>query len=393
MIIPEKALKLTCRRHNIRIQYSDMKKINKIIIWVLAVFIVLFVCASILVMLFGRKIVEGQIEQNLKMRASLSGISLSMPFSVHLSNLKIGDLFSAEKISATPSIPALLAGKVVLSGLTLINPVINIEQSSDGSLNLPKFEQNGKQPPFYLTGLVIKNGKIKFSDKKIIPEGFEFAVDKINARVSKVMFPVLSLNTKFKVSAVFSSPEGKILGSANTDGWIDFGPKNMDALFQLKDLDVTYFQPYFGDFISGKKLLSAKVNFTSDLTSRDNNLTIASNFRISNLSYAQEAPKETEGPPKEGEAPQETKIEDIDIVGNTMDLFTDKNGNLNLDFSINTKMDNPTISIAELKKKILQSALKNLATQNPETLFEKVNKNIEQFKDIGKEFQKIFKNK
>lgn len=370
-----------------------MKKINKIIIWALVVFIVLFVCASILVMLFGRKIVEGQIEQNLKMRVSLSGISLSMPFSVHLSNLKIGDLLSAEKISATPSIPALFAGKIVLSGLTFINPVVNIEQSLDGSLNLPKFEQKGKQPPFYLTGLVIKNGKIKFSDKKIIPEGFRFVIDKINARVSKVMFPVLSLNTKFKASAVFSSPEGKILGSANTDGWIDFGPKNMDALFELKDLDITYFQPYFGDFISSKKLLSAKVNFTSDLTSRDNNLTIASNFRLSNLSYAQEAPKETEGLPKEGEAPQEAKIEDIDIVGNTLDLFTDKNGNLNLDFSINTKMDNPTISIAELKKKILQSALKNLATQNPETLFEKVNKNIEQFKDIGKEFQKIFKNK
>lgn len=369
-----------------------MKKINKIIIWVLAVFIVFFICASIPVMLFGRKIVEGQIEQNLKMKASVGSISLSMPFSVHLSNLEIGDLLRAEKISATPSIPALFAGKIVLSGLTLINPVINIEQSSDGSLNLPKFEQKGKQPPFYLTGLVIKNGKIIFTDKKINPEGFRFVVDKINARVSKVMFPVLSLNTKFKASTVFSSPDGKILGSANTDGWIDFGPKNMDAFFELKDLDVTYFQPYFGDFISGKKLLSAKVNFTSDLTSRDNNLTIASNFRLSNLSYAQEAPKEAETP-KEGEAPQETKIEDIDIVGNTLDLFTDKNGNLNLDFSINTKMDNPTISIAELKKKILQSALKNLATQNPETLFEKVNKNIGQFKDIGKEFKKIFKNK
>ena len=364
-----------------------MKKINKVIIWFLAVFIAVFIASSVYISLYGKKIVEGQIEQNLKMKASIGSISLSIPFSVHLSNLEIGNLLRVEKISATPSIFGIFAGKIVLSGLTLVNPVINIEQSSGGTLNLSKFEQKERQPPFYLTGLVIKNGKIILTDKKISSEGFKFIIDRLNARVSKVMFPPVSLNTKFKATADFISPDGKNLGSVNTDGWIDFGPKNMEASFELKDLDATYFQPYFGNFISSRKLLSAKLNFTSGLSSRDNDLAIDCNFRLSNLAYAEPEPS------KEGVATEQVEAQALDIVQNTLDLFTDKDGNLNLEFTINTKMDNPTISVEELKKKLLQAALKNLATQNPGRLFEKMNKNIDQFKDIGKQFKEIFKNK
>src|SRR3989338_7301090 len=126
-----------------------MKKINKVIIWFLAVFIAVFIASSVYISLYGKKIVEGQIEQNLKMKASIGSISLSIPFSVHLSNLEIGNLLRVEKISATPSIFGIFAGKIVLSGLTLVNPVINIEQSSGGTLNLSKFEQKERQPPFY----------------------------------------------------------------------------------------------------------------------------------------------------------------------------------------------------------------------------------------------------
>lgn len=364
-----------------------MKKINKIIISGLAIFIAIFIAASIYIALYGKKIVESSIEQNLKMKASIGGISLSMPLSLHLTSLEIGDLLRAKEISMRPSILGIFAGKLVLSGVTIINPVINLKQSADGSLNLPKLEQKENQPPLYLTGLVVKNGKIIFIDNKITPDGFQIVIDKIDASISKAMIPLQSLNTKFKVTASFVSPGNKNLGSAYIDGWIDLGLKDMDATFELKGIDAIYLQPYLGDLISSRKLLSAKVNFLAHLSARNNDLTIDSNFRLFNLAYVQaEAPKE-------GEGAQETRIPSVDVVRNTLDLFTDKEGNLNLTFSLKTKLDNPQISVSQLKKAIVVAALSNLVSQSPESIFEKVNKNIGQFEEIGKELKKIFKNK
>lgn len=360
-----------------------MKKIKKIIILILAIFIVIFIASSVFIALNGKKIVESEIQQSLKMKASIGSIGLSIPFSVHLSNLEIGDLLRVEKISATPSILGLFAGKIVLSGLTLVNPVINLEQSFDGSLNIPKLEQKEKQPPFYLTGLTIRNGKIIFTDKKIDAQGFKIIIDKINAGISKVMLPPASLNTKFKLSAVLLSPVNKGLGNINLDGWIDFGSKDMDATFELKGLEATYFQANLGDFISNRQLLSAKVNLLSHFRSEKNDLSIDSDFRLSNLVYAQAQA------PEEG---QDTNMPSIDVFRNALDLFTDKEGNLKLTFTLKTKFDEPQISVRQFKKAILEAALRNLSGQSPESLFEKINKNIEQFEEIGKQFKKIFKN-
>jgi len=358
-----------------------VKKINKIIIWVLGLIIAIFISCGITIALYGKKIIVSQIERNLKTKASLGDISLSLPFTINLTDLELGNFFAADRISATPNILSLFTGKMILGGLTIINPTINLEHSPDGSLNLPKLELKGKQPPILLTGLVIKNGKFIFLDKRINSEGYRIIADKINGRIYKVMFPPTSKNIKFDISACLIHPNGAKLGDVSTLGWIDFGPKDMDANLETKDLDITYFAPYYGNFISNRKLLSAKLNLSSTLKAENNDLAIVSNFRLSDLLYAKDEP------PKEGELPG------LDLAKNTLDLFTDEKGNLNLDFTINTKLDKPSISIGELKKTILKAAVKNLANQPPEKVIEKITNTIEQFKEFGKELKDIFKKK
>ncbi len=358
-----------------------MKRINKIVIWVLVIIFAVFISCSIAIALYGKKIAVNLIEQNLKMKTSLGNISLGLPFTINLTNLEIGDLFKSDRISVNPSILGFLAGKIVLNRLSLINPVINLEQGPDGSFNLPKLKQKGKQPPVFLTGLVIKNGELIFTDKKLSPEGYRIIVGNIDARISKVMLPPASLNARFKFYASIMDPNARILGGIDSLGWIDFGPKDMDAALHIKDLDVTYFAPYYGDFISNKKLLSAKLNLTSLLKAKNNDLTVVSSFKLSDLVYAKEEV------PKEGELPK------LDLVKSTLDLFTDRQGNLSLDFTINTKLDNPGVNISELKRVILNAAVKNLSNQPPEALIEKVTNTLEQFKDFGKELKNIFKKK
>ena len=357
-----------------------MRKINKILLWIIAVIFVFFVVANLALSLFAKQIVVQQIEQNLKLPTTLKGISVSFPLSIKLNKLSIGDLFKADELSVSPNIFGFLAGKIVLSSVGLVNPVANLERLADGSLNLPKLKSQGKPPAIYLTSLNVRGGRFIFTDRKIGPAGYQIILGKINADVSKVMFPPTSLKVNFNISADVLAPHSQKLGSAQSSGWIDFGPKDMDGALIIKDLDLIYFSPYYGNFISHKKLLSATLNINTSLKSRDNNLNILTDFKLSHLTYAQKAQVE-------GELPE------IDLTRNALEFFTDSRGNLNLEFEINTQLDKPSISVEQLKKVILKAAAKNLSNQSPVELMQKVNDNIEQFKAIGKTLKNIFKGK
>lgn len=357
-----------------------MKKINKIIIWVVAVIVGIFIILNLIVPSFAKKIIVEQIENNLKLRASLGGVNITPPLSINLIDLKIGDLFQADRVSVSPNILGFFAGKIVLSSVALINPVITVEQSSEGKLNIPQLEQKGKQPPVYITGLVLRNGKVIFNDRKVVPQGLKVILSRINADISKVVFPPTSFKTNFKVSGDFLRPDDKRIGSISLSGWLDFGPKDVDGVLEIKDLDVIYFSPYYGNFISSKKLLSAKLNTRTTFKSQNNNLDTLTNLRLSELVYAKYEESELQVP-------------SLNLSRNALDFFTDSKGNLDLEFDISTKLDNPNISIEKLEKVMLKAATKNLANQSPEDLIKKINDNIEQFKAFGKGLEKVFKNK
>jgi len=357
-----------------------MKKINKIFLFIFIVICVFFIVANILVSVFAKKIVVQQIQQNLKMNATLESISVSFPLSVNLNNLEIGELFKVQRLSVSPNIFGFLAGKIVLNKLTLINPVINLIQLKSGELNLPKLEQKGKPPEIYLASLSVRKGKFIFTDKKVSPSGHKVILGGIDADIAKVAFPLTSLKTNFKLSANVLNSEDKKIGGLTFSGWLDYVPKDMDGLLGIEDLDLTYFSPYYGSFISSKKLQSAKLNIKASFKSVSNNLSILTNFRLSDLTYVK------------GES-ADTVVPQIDLTKNALDFFTDTKGNLDLDFNINTKLDNPNLSIAELEKIILKAAAKNLSHQSPEELIRKVNDNIEDIQSLGKSLEGLFKGK
>jgi hypothetical protein len=232
-----------------------------------------------------------------------------------------------------------------------------------------------------LTGLSIKDGRLNFIDKKISPRGFLVRLDGIDLRISKVMLPPTSPNTKLSFSATVFGQEGLRLGAVEASGWVDFGPKDADVTLQVKDMEAAYFSPYYGTFISKKKLLSARLDLKSQLKAKNTSLDILSSLRLSGLVYAPSEPR------AEGQLPS------LDFTKNALDLFTDKEGNLNLDFSIKTELDDPKINVEELKKAILNAAVKNLSSQNPQDVMEKINDTIRQFKDFGKGMKDIFKEK
>lgn len=351
-----------------------MKKKYKIIFWIGVIILVFFAAVNIFLGVYAPGIVQQQIEQNLKLKCSLGKISLNLPFTITLEKLEIGNLASIKKISFSPNLVAFLFGKIVLHGLNIVEPLINLEQSADGKLNLPVLDQKGKPPGIYLTSFNLRDGKIIFTDRKVTPAGFQVIVNKLNIKVAKVALPISSLATNFSVSAELLSQQAEVFGEIIFTGWLDYLSKDMDAKLEVKDLDVTKFSAYYGNFISNRKLSSARLDLTSIFKAQNNALQIVTKFNLSNLVYAQA---------------QEEQL-DLDLMKNALDLFVDSKGNLRLEFDIDTLLDNPVLSQEKIKKIILKAAMKNLSHQSPQQLIDKVTTIIDQYKGLSKELKAVF---
>ena len=355
-----------------------MKKMQKRITWILVVIAALYLLLNAALLAFGKAIIISQIEKNLKTKASLERVTFGLPLSINIDKLNIDGLLKADSISVSPSILGFLAGRIVLSNLKLIRPEITLIKSAEGRLNLPRFAAKGKQPPILLAGLRIKEGKFIFVDKKLDPNGYRVAVDNINVNISRIAFPPASLYANFEASAVLVNGASQPAGQAAASGWIDFGPKNMDGKFELRDVEAAVLAPYYKNIVPGKKLYSAKLNFTADLKAKSNDLLVKCRLEFSNLVY-------------EKEAEEQDKKQTIDIFSEALGIFSDTSGKLTFDFSINTKLDNPRLDLINLKGSIAQAAAQNIASQPPEDVIERVKETAKKFKEFGKGLKDIFK--
>jgi len=358
-----------------------MKKIFKIIIWIVLFLAVIFLLLNIVFALFGKAIVTGQIEKNLKLKAKLGNISIGFPLSVNIRKLDIQGLAKIDSLSARPSILGFLAGKVVLNELTVVRPKISVEMDSNGKLNLPAFAAKGKQPPIFLVGLNIKDGSLIFIDKKVDPAGYKITLGNINADIAKATFPPTSLLTRFNLSASLVDNQNATKGQASATGWIDFAPKNMEGRVELKGIDVTSFAPYYQAFAPAKKLAAGKLNFTSDLKAENNDLVGKCHLEVVDLVYAKETPAE-------GQPPAEP-----DLMASALNILSGNTGKIAFDFILKTKLDNPKIDLKGLKGMFAQSAVQNFVNQPPEKIIENAKDLKQQFKDFGKAMKEMWKKK
>lgn len=357
-----------------------MKKITKISIRILIVLAVIFLLLNILVSFAGKAVITGQIEKNLKLRATIERLSFSYPLTIGIHNLDIKGLAKVDALFIKPSLLGFLAGKIVLSDLRVIRPQIIIEKGADGKLNLPVVESKGKQPPVLLAGLSVKEGKLIYLDRKITPGGFQVSVSDINADISKVSLPITSLLTNFNLSAILGLEPGNPSGTFAASGWIDFGPKNMEGKVELKDIDITYLAPYYRNFMSAKKIVSAKLNFTSDLKAQNNDLAAKCHLRFSDIVYKKEEPVAAQG---EAAAP--------DLTSSVLGLLSDQAGDIIFNFTFKTKLDNPKIDPNILTGAFTQSAVENILSQPSEKIADTVKEIGGQLKDLGKSLKDIFK--
>jgi len=361
-----------------------MRTIIKIIIWLLVLFLIVFSATGIYISLFGKEMLITQLEEGLDMSVELEDISLKFPLSVNLKKLQIADAIKVKEISFTPILPALLSGRIVIDGLRLVDPSIELIKRRDGSLNFSLPEKKSGDSPSRLkvivTGLKVENAKVSYLDQSISSRGVKTILNRLNLNISKTLFPINQINLKFGFASDISDRDVKKIGSLSGDGWVNLVNKSAQCKFSIEDLDISYFEPYYGDLISKRKLLSASLNLNSHAEAEDNDLKIDSQLRLSDLVYQVDDPD-----------PESTMLDIGSIIGEALDLFIDQNGNLELDFTINTKLDHPKVEVKQIKKAVLTAALANLTGQPPERIIEKFESIVDRFKDFGEQMEGIFK--
>jgi hypothetical protein len=344
---------------------------KKIIIWVLLSAGALILAATLFAFLFGKDILSGQIERSLKVRSSMESLYFRPPLGARITKLKIGDFFSAKEVSFSVNPLGFFAGKIILDGLTVTEPVISLEQSEDGKLNLPEFGGKGKKKNILATGIVVTDGKLVFTDRQVSVGGFSTVIDKFNFYLTKANLIPLSLRANYGLSGLVTDINYKLLGRLNGAGWLDFGLKDMDGYIELKGLDAVHFQPYYGNFISERKLLAATLNLKADLKSKSNDLSAKCHFQLSDMVY--------EVPPVKEEKPT--------IFSNSLDLFTNDQGKIILDFTLRTRFDHPVFNLAKFRSAVTKAAGQTLSKQ-PEKVIERVGNTIEMFRGMFKQPKK-----
>lgn len=351
-----------------------MKILKKILLVMLVIFAVIFCAGYGLVSIFGKDILKAQIEKQLKVKADLSSLYLSLPLSLEINNLSLGELAKIRKIKIYPSIIGLFSGKIILNNIALIKPEIALERKEDGSLNLPQLPEQGNKQVF-IAGFMIKDGIVSVIDRKVNGEAFSFSIKNININIYKANLLPYPLTIKYALSAALSArpdtKEAEIEGS----GLIDWSHKNMQGDFNITDIDVLFFKPYFGKIVSSQEqITTSKADFNADLSAQNNDLLIKCRLNVKNLASTKET------------APETTSSELLASLG--MDLLKSPQGEINLEFDIRTKLDNPRLDKISLKGSVVQNVLEN-ALENPDKIKDTIKTIGEQFKEKG--FKAIFK--
>ncbi len=234
-----------------------MKRISKIFIGLFVFIIVVFWAASVVVNLYGKRMVESTLSQALQKTVTVKGVQFLFPFGVRVDGIDVKDIGQIEKVVIQ------LAGggpqKIVLSEVKVINPDIVITQRDLPKAqpfevvpeitavkdvlvfsNVKKYlsEDKGKtetkvKKQIIVKHLAVKNGQIQF--KGFFPEkGWQPEAQKVSLTAHALSYPLQADETCFQVQGVVGGEDIPFLGSrVKGQGRVNFLKKDMDATLAL----------------------------------------------------------------------------------------------------------------------------------------------------------------
>ena len=326
---------------------------------------IVFAATFVFLLLQGKAIIAGQIENLTHRKVTIDYVGLTLPFNLEVKNLEIPGLAKIDYTSISPSIPGLLSGKIVLNDLKLINPQLVYEKTQEKTQDKAKMEgvsadvntlavasnpalKSSLQPKFppkknqYLRLIIkhlnIKDGKIDFIDHTLPGEGIKITVKNINFHLTNLYIYPRSAITNFELTGRIPWLQGQTEGKIEARGWVNLFKKDMQANVKVTDIDGIYLYPYYSTWVDLEKtrIESAKLNFTSNMKGTDNNLAAVCHLELTDIVFKQRQEEEMSKADKIAQA----------VLGIFKAL---KQGKVIVNFTIKTKMTSPEFNFGYIK--------------------------------------------
>ncbi|MFA6216994.1 MAG: DUF748 domain-containing protein [Candidatus Omnitrophota bacterium] len=342
------------------------------IFWVILIFLViLYSAAYLFINIKGRAFIIKEAQRFTGKQVRIDHVTLIPPYNLKLKGIVIKDLIRADSLYISPSILFSLNGTLTLNEVKIVRPETAFEKMpSAASVVLPagataqttqalpldkqsevlqevitvpaKVETPASKTPHLrviIKHLTVENGELRLTDRSIGEEVLKILVREINLDATNVcLFPESAI-TNFYLKASIPWSNAKQEGNVEAEGWVNFFKKDMQAIFKVKDIDGIHFAPYYSGWFNLEKshIEKANLNFTSTMNALHNDLTAACHFELTEVEFRKRA---------SDEQPEKTEKFASLVLGIFKALGQ---GNIVLDFTVKTKMDNPQFSFGDIK--------------------------------------------
>ena len=360
-----------------------MKKAFKIIFIIVLVAVLLLAAGLAYVVLNARGIILPRLEKSLGVSVSASAVRLSWPLAAQMDDLVVGRTIKVKRAEVVPGFTGLFTVGVVFDRITLQGPSVKVTRTGKDTFDFGLPAAGDRKKPlasFIVRRVILKGGRVEFVDQSLDGGPFTLYVDDLNAEARQVSL-LQPTRIQVRASGVVNTAQAEKAGSVRMEGWLDWIPRDCDAVVTLDNINLAYLAPYYKEFLK-KDLKSGQLQATANMKAVHNELKVDAHVELTGVALKEDAPA--------GEAGQAEAAGIKDLTYLAFDSILSSEGKVVFDFSITTKLDAPKFEHLKIKGSFLQSRIQ-AAVANPEKAIEQYKEIGEQFEAIGKEFKKMFK--
>ncbi|HQP91207.1 MAG TPA: DUF748 domain-containing protein [Candidatus Omnitrophota bacterium] len=359
-----------------------MKALKITLILILIIGIV-FVGLLTYVAFNGKAMLLSQIEKNTGIKVQVDSLRVMLPDTIVAEGIKLSQTAKIKRLEVTPSLIGFFSGKVIFNKLVIDSPSFTLTRKQDDTIDfgvtLPK--QTGKPAVIYINKLIISAGELTFIDRGLTGQPpFILKLGDLKADVFRPSLLQL-FRMQFNASGRLLSQDGSEVGQVKLSGWADPVNWDTDSKLEVKNGKLLYFAPYYDQYFS-RELKTGDVAVTVTAVSKKNDMVADCHIGLSNVTFLEE------GQPQEGQS-----VDFSNIAFMTFDSMLGPDGNMAIDFSIKTKMNNPKFENVNFKGTFMKNRIEASFRKSPQQNMEDFKKVGEQFEEIGKQFKKIFSSK
>lgn len=197
------------------------------------------------------------------------------------------NFITTERLTFKVAVLPLLNKRVVLKEMYLDQPTVELSRDKAGFFNISDLLEEKKEAlPLQITGIRIKKGLIRFTDRMVTPEGLTTALEETDFSINRF---IRDKSCDFKLST-FIADEAK-RSSVTLSGTAKLAPKGkplsdtaVNAKIHTKNLDAGRFWAYYSRYVPFQRILG-RVDTESTFKGRLAEFTSQGSMKISGLRF------------------------------------------------------------------------------------------------------------